>query len=517
MSKDINIHIKTKGADQTKQQLGGIGQSAKQVGNDTAKANQKAGGATDQTTEKLKKQGGTLVKLGGQVKTFIGAWLGLQGVMKLASMFTEKLERIQQLQKSIYEQSVSMMEVGQSLEFQTGTVGKAPFWAKQAGELTAAGGLKEGVAGQMLTSMDIAFAAQGGIKNAEVRNLGKELAPFVGTAGFSSNEVAKLFEFAGTAGVEPNVEAYRRFFGQLQAGYTSSKSTQGGEFLTGLQKGGTAYMSMGGSLTQAISAFSAAKAVMPTEALAATLLEQTARLSGGGYEKPRMNIEESLGVKWSDLSMDQRMDALLMYVKKIPENERAQTLAEAEFPLELTTQLGKMVSPEAMTAMETTRQAVTSADSVMVNAQSEAYMDSILGRSRTAAARRGLQKLGAGPAYARWQERLENARTAHEILVARGNDRLSIPDDIEPYIMAEEELVADMKAAGMEDVAEDLTDVIKKQRRAPNITMFQGYDPRRIGATFEAAYQGTIIQNQTIYTPRVGSDGRGPRVGRDFK
>ena len=159
MSKNINIHIKTPGAAQAKQQLDSIGKSSQRVGQQTTAGQKQAAAATEKTTGKLTGMGRILDTLKTQVMGFVGAFLGIQTVMKLINFLIEKLERIQQLQKSIYEKSLSFMEIGQALEFQTGTVGKQQYWAKQAIELQEAGALKPGVAGQMLTSLEIGRAS----------------------------------------------------------------------------------------------------------------------------------------------------------------------------------------------------------------------------------------------------------------------------------------------------------------------------------------------------------------------
>ena len=446
MTKDINIHVKTPGAAQAKQQLDGIGKASRQVGQKTTAGQKQAAAATEKTTGKLTGMGRVLDTLKTQVMGFLGAFLGIQAVMKVINFLIEKLERIQQLQKSIYEKSLSFMEIGQALEFQTGTVGKQQFWAKQAAELQEAGALKPGVAGQMFTSIDLALGEQGGIKNRSVRDLAKQLAPFAGTAQMGPEEVTKLFEFAGMAGVKPTIPAYKQYFAQLQAGYTASKSTDFGQFMLGLQKGGTAYMTQGGTLTEAISTFAGARSVMPNEALAATALEQIARLSGGGYEKPRKAIESALGVQWENLSMDQRTNALLQYIGDIPESRRGQVLAEEGFPQEITTSLGKMVSSEAQKTMIATRQKVAGATTVTVDAQTQAYLDSVLGKERRAEAQISLKQLKVAPKFADWQIRLKKAKAEHEILATQGEDSLVI-DSLEPYTMALDKMVQDITEA----------------------------------------------------------------------
>jgi len=536
MAKDINIHVKAKDTGRTRQQLDEVGRSAKDVGAKTAEGGKQAAAATEKTTQKLTGMGRILETLKGQVLAFVGAFLGLQFVMKIITTLIQKLERIQQLQREIYEKSLSFAEIGQALEFQTGTRGRQMDWAAKAAALQKAGGLASpAVAQQMLISMDIAFAAQGGIKSPQVMGIAGQLAPFVGTAGLGPAEVSQLFKFAGAAGIAPTTAAYKQYFAQLQAAYTASQSTNFGQFLSGAQKGVTAYITQGGTLTEGLSAYGGAVAVTANEALAATLVEQVARLSGGGYERPRQAIEKGLGVSWETLSMNERMDALLRYVGGIPESRRAQVLAAQGFPMELTTGIGKMITPGAMRTMAATRRVVEGAAVSNLDAQTQAYLKSLLGKAKAAEADRAADVIEAGPEFASWQERLKTAREQHEILVAKGEDRW-IRDKLEPYVMAIEYLQKDITAfePSTEEERlrkEDLLYRIKTSMEMPTglLTQFMGTGGQvgKLGykwlEEFEALQNPTagstgqpviINDNSVKYYPRVGVDdtGQGPRT-----
>jgi len=443
MPKDINIHLKTTGAELTKEQIEQIKKHVAQLGYETTVAGEK----TEKGTGKISAMGGALSTVKEQVLSWIGAWAGIAGVNRLLGFLQERLESINKAQKDTYDLTLKLASLGQRLEFQTGTRGAQDFWTQQAIAIQKAGALPTpDIAQQMLLSMDIAFAAQGGIKNEQIRNLAQQLAPFVGAAGLGPDEVSKIFEFAGTAQIAPTPEAYKQFFAQLQAGFTASKAVNFGSFMTGLQQGGTGYLAMGGTLTEAISTFSAARAVMANEALAATLVEQVSRLSSGGYEKPRQAIEKALGVKWEELPMDQRAAALLQHVKAIPERQRAQTLAEQGFPLELTTALGKMVSPEATRTLESTRQAVTGTSPAIIDSMSQAYLNSIPARARVGEAESSARKAARGPRYSDWQERLRKAQDKLDELLEQGKDRWYIPNNIEAEVIALEQMYSETTA-----------------------------------------------------------------------
>jgi len=539
--KDLNINVKMPGAEQAKQQAKGLANATKEVGEKTASGQRQAAGATKQSNDQLTGMGRVLGNLKSQVMSFVGGWLGLHAVIKLLDVMKSKLESIEQAQEKIYNNSLSLAEVGQGLEFQTGTVGQQQYWAKQALGVQQAGGLQNPEAAQqMLVSMDIAFAKQGGIKNQQIVELGKQLAPFFGTAGLSGEEIAKVFEFAGTAGIDPATEAYTNYFAKLQAGYTASKATNFGQFMTGLQKGGTSYMAMGGSLEEAISTFSGARSVMANEALAATLLEQTARLSSGAYEKPRKAIERARGVSWEDLTMDKRTAALLEYVESIEEGKRSEVLASQGFPVELTTQLGKMVSPEAKQTMAATRQQVAAANPESVRSQTNAFMKSMAAKKRQGDAERRMVDIEKAPEYASWREALETAKSRFDALEAEGEDKpwWLMSDATETQYLAFEELLKDVESLEKDAVTGEHKKRIEDMKAFIHLNMMglQG-SPKtsrilksvvhkrgklaskkvwELEADMVAQGPPVIINDHSInYYPRVGDDQRGPRFTRD--
>lgn len=445
MAKDINIHLKAHGAERTKQQLGGVAQASKQVGDKTAEGHKKGAGAVDKTTQKMTGMGRILGNLKSQVLGFVGAWLSIRSVKAVLDWFIAKLERISKIQEDIHTGSLNLLELGQALEFQTKTIGKQQEWAEFITKIQQAGGLAgPEIASGMLVAMDLAFKEQGGIKSQQVQELAAQLAPFIGAAGLGAEEVTKLFEFAGIANVKPTEVAYKEYFAKLWAGYTASKATDFGQYMMGLQKSATAYMAAGGTFEEAISTYAGARSVMSNEAVAATLLEQVTRLSTGAYERPRKAIEKNLGIRWEDLSMDERKEALLRHVLSTPQASRERILVEQGFPVELTGQISKIVSAEATRAMEETRKDVATARPEDVDALMDAYLRSSLGKERQVKADISLGQLKKMPEIAPWQRRIDKARADFDLLLHESNDRW-IRDSLEPYVMALEDMKKDIK------------------------------------------------------------------------
>jgi len=553
--KKINIHVGTPGADESARDLNKVGKAGKRVGNDMASGNKKAARSTGEANKELSNMDKNLSGMGKQVASFIGAWAGMQGVQAVLGEFEQRLERIATLQSQIYENSVKLGTVGQNLEIQGSTVGEQKEWTGKAIEIQKAGALKDiEIAKKMMVGMDITYGGQGGMKNPEILDLGKKIAPFVGAAEMSEGQVGQLFEFAGTAGIEPTEAAWMSYLAKLHKGYTSAKTDSVGDFLTGLQSSGTGFIGQGGSLDEAITMFAAARSVTQNESVASTLFEQATRFSSGGYEKPRKAVEESLGVKWEDLNMDQRMFALLKHIERIPESRRTQTMVEQGFEPGLASAVQKMVTPEAMSTTQSTRRLVRQATPKLIKGQMESYLGTDVGKERLLAAERNAMEVNEGPAFGAWQRRKKKAEMIFEANYSKGQDMKKVRDIYEPYYIAIDEMKVELdaiikelpkeskeykKALKLRHIGFDsvhgaleaidnqlsgripyMTGIVEKQsnRRGYEIEQQLGELKQAVDAkanTSNVTNVNTTYHQDTIYNPRVGPSDKGPRFSQD--
>ncbi len=532
MAKDINIHVKVDGAEETKRKVAEVAEGAKQSGEKMADGQKAAGEASEKTTEKLGGMGRILVSLKAQVLSFVGALLGIEGVQRVIGYVITQLERIQRLQADIYDKSLSLQQLGQSLAIQTGEPGAQQKWSEQILSLQAAGALESPAhAAQMLKSADVTFAEQGGIKNKSVMDILTALAPAFGAWQLSPDQIAKVFAFAGTAGVAPTVGAYKDYMAKLLAGFRAAKSNDTGAFLAGLQKGGTAYISQGGTLEEAISGYSAALSVMPNEQQAATLIEMVARVSSGGYPKPRAAMEKKFGVEWSALSMDQRMSTLLSYMSSLPESSRSQLMVEAGFDPTMASEVTKMVTPEAQRKLSASRLAVSQATPETIDAIIDAWLTSPAGKALTGEAERQKEAADLAPKLQSWQERLKDARAKFDIMLAEGTEDPYVWNKVEPFVLALDKMYTEAQAIdasrlSKEDAAKlaELTEGINVYRRmlrspvtgllTPETSAYK--TTQRMAGKLEALQQ-TVINNYVGVQnfPTVGRDATGepgPRV-----
>lgn len=553
---DINIHINTPGSGESKRELDKLARAAEDFGKKVASSGNESAESTDKSSKKLSAQSGILTTLKRQVLGLAGAWLGMQGVQKILSFIIEKLERVKKLQDEIHKRSLELAKVGQGMEIQAGTVGEQKEWTKKAIDLQKAGGLENSeIAKKMMVGMDITYSSQGGIENPEILDLGKKIAPFVGAAGMDGGQVGQLFEFAGTAGIEPTEKAWMSFLAKLHKGYTSAKTDSVGDFLTGLQGSGTGFIGQGGSLDEAISMFAAARSVTQNESVASTLFEQATRFSSGAYEKPRKAIEESLGVEWGDMNMDQRMFALLKHIERIPESSRTQTMVEQGFEPGLASAVQKMVTPEAMSTMRSTRQSVRQATPELISQQMKSYLESDLGMNYQIDADRDKMVVETAPKFAPWKRRIKEAQSEHDNRVSTATDDPQVWDGREPFIGAFKQMSEEITSAkkdipeessdykDLHDLQADIMSVVNRlemfqlvpviardsalQKKGVKFEQRLGdlLQPPEIRPsvenTGEVSGQGqTVINNfnyhqDTIYHPKVGRDSRGPRFSQE--
>jgi uncharacterized protein YoxC len=236
MAKDVNIKVKTEGAEQVQQDIVEIADSmdlmnsaAKKVGMDASKPIEdldeqlsgisdtadllgstmtETGDKVEQALDKPAKKAGILDRvIGGiysQATRMITGFLGLGAIVKLVDAIIAKFERIQQLQKEITEKTTAVSQVGQALEVATGTTGRQGFWTLQALETQRIGGLgSTEIAQSLMTQMNQAAAAHGGIRNARVMAAMQAIAPAFGAAGAGATDIEKIFASAAEAGITP--------------------------------------------------------------------------------------------------------------------------------------------------------------------------------------------------------------------------------------------------------------------------------------------------------------------------
>ena len=86
--KDINIHVKTPGANQAKQQLDSVGQSAKQVGNKTGRAAKKGAAGINKLSQSTNRAHGRFSKFFSSIKSWA---VGLVGITATIGAITKAI------------------------------------------------------------------------------------------------------------------------------------------------------------------------------------------------------------------------------------------------------------------------------------------------------------------------------------------------------------------------------------------------------------------------------------------
>jgi hypothetical protein len=396
MSKDeAQVKITTPGAPQAQTELKNTGEAAKQMGRDVSGASDHAAAKTEGIGKKAGETEKKIQSIGESAKNMIAGFLGLSAVTGVLDGWIERFEKMIDLREQFLDSSISALELGKSMSFQTGS-GTADEWAKKILHLQKeAGFANPRMVSELMTAMDVMLKDKGGVADKEVMQLVRDIAPDLAAMPFSASEVSSLIDFAQTANVAPTQDALRDYFAKIHKGYTESKSTDPSGFITGLQKGGTAYMSQGGSLEGAIANFAASRAVTSSEELAATLVEQASRLSGGGYEEPRKAIEQAYGVRFADTSIDQRYQMLIGYAASLPESQRMEFLTQAGINPELSSGLMKLATPGARKTFRSTSVSVSAANAAFVSDNTRRHRSGVLDDYYAIEAQGAFEKLDA--------------------------------------------------------------------------------------------------------------------------
>ena len=81
MAKEVNIHLKTKGAAQTKQQLESVGQSAKKTGNSANQGGKTGAEGIDKMSDAAAKGPGRFARLSSSIKSWVFGLVGISAVI----------------------------------------------------------------------------------------------------------------------------------------------------------------------------------------------------------------------------------------------------------------------------------------------------------------------------------------------------------------------------------------------------------------------------------------------------
>ena len=416
--KDINIHVKAQDTAETKRKVDETTSSVYDLWKAVGGGAKQSGDDTDKTSQKLSGMGRIVDNLKNQVTGMVLAWISFTGVSRILDFFNQRLERSLQLSKEFYDKVIQLQQVGQGLEFQTGTTGQQRQWGMKALELQKAGGLGDIATAQALMSgAQKVYGAQGGLQNANIWNILIGMAPAIGASQMGPEGINSLFQIAEQAKVPP--EKLNDLIAKIQAGAIAGRMTFQ-EFLgnTGTGAGFVNYLAGGGSLDKTISLYSAAGNVSANKRTGNSLLDLLTQISAGQNEEARKTVERFSGQSFKNLNMDQRADAVLNYINSLPEATRVQTLTKRGFPS--AADLSKLASPGAQQVFESAQKTVSETTAKNIQPIIDAYLKSTAVQEQRTKINIEKQKASMPMAEQLWQNRLTAAKGQYEILVQKG-------------------------------------------------------------------------------------------------
>jgi len=438
--KDINIHVRAEGIEQTKQQVEVVATTLY----DYYKA---MGDAGNQVEDSTKKASGGLLGMGrildnitNQVSGFVFGWLSMRGALKILDLFNQKLQKMLDLSKEFYDKTLQIQQVGQSLEFQTSTVGQQRQWGMKALDVQKAGGFADiATAKTLMDAVEVTYKDKGGIKNEQIFNFTKRLAPLTGAAGLNQEGISSLFRIAEQAKVPADINAWNTMVAKIIAGAAGGKMTFD-EFLanTGTGTGFTNYLTLGGSLDKAISLYAAAGNVSANKKTGNSLLDLVVQISTSQNKDAAKVIERFAGKPFKDIKLDEQADTVLKYLNSLDPSQRVKILTKNQFPSPA--DLSKLATPQAQQIIESTQKEIAAADVNNIEAVRKAYQKSEVYKEQAAKVDIEKQKAAMSPEEQAWQRRLTTAKGQFDILAQKSQDRLFIRDKLEPTVMAYEQI-----------------------------------------------------------------------------
>jgi hypothetical protein len=399
MSKDeAQVKITTPGAPQAQQALKDTGEAAKQMGRDVEHA---ARGGVEQTGSLKTKTDETKESLdiaSGSVSKMLGAFAGASAAIKAMEALNRQIEKSIELQRRAFEMSMTPLELGKGMSIQTGQ-GTEQEWAKKIIQLQIAGGFANAVtASEVMTAVDIGYSSIGGISSEEGYKFARDIAPDINALKLTADQASAVVKLAGTAGVKPELDAFRDYLAKIQAGYTKSESTDMGRFIAGLQTGGSMYIALGGSLEGAIANYTGTLSQTGgNEPRSATDLERMSRLAAGAFKESHQAIGEAYGVEMSNASLDQSLAMYINYAARIPENQRLQALMEIGIPQEVASTINTLATEKGRTAISGAYQSIAKTGKSKIVDQTERDKRSITTRKAKIEAKAALEQLETDP------------------------------------------------------------------------------------------------------------------------
>lgn len=269
MAKEFVQHVKITGDEEAIVKLRALGFQVEELGEGTQDAGKKGQNAGEQ--------------MAAGFTRWIAAAAGIGAIKRLLDQYLETLHETVRVQDELAGKATTLAGSGKTLARQLGV--DESTGASVLTSLRIAGGLDAGAASALGIALDIGFSDLGGLLAGQNLQTGKDLAAFMGAAGFVGDEGAKLVEVLKAAGQLGSPEAAKQATAQIAAAARASKASSIGAFSGQLARGAIPFLQAGVPLEDVLELAGQFRQVEVNEQLAATGMEQFYALAVSGVSK----------------------------------------------------------------------------------------------------------------------------------------------------------------------------------------------------------------------------------------
>jgi len=304
MPHEVNIHIKTPGADKAKQDI-----------DEVTRATKKSGDATSQAGTQARQASGKMKLLGSAVNQLKSYLVGLAGISGLLAFFKSWLEHIKEIteaQDKLVESTKGLDQAAKSLASQANVMGVPG--GMEAARQQVATILESGVLGSweqaeaVAVAAHSAFGTSGQLLTPEQLDIAGVVAGFAQRKDVSDRGIDDLFKVLDALGATGSAEAAQHRISQLSTVQQASKIKDFELFISSAIKSIVPAIKYGATPEMAMAQFASALDVSASGDLAAQKTEQAAAL----MQNPKI-VEAVSGaadisaVAFRDLPYDQRI------------------------------------------------------------------------------------------------------------------------------------------------------------------------------------------------------------------
>lgn len=419
MSKEVNIHIKAKDADETKRKIQEVGQATESAGRQV----EKGGESAEKTASKMNTLGSAVSSLKG----WLTGLISIHGLFAFFERWLELLRNIGEAQQKVVESTKSLNDAAKSYAGQVnilGTEGGIDKAKQQILDIQAAGNITDfKLAEAVAISTHSAYGTTGELLAGDNLDIAKTVGGLAQRRNLSAGGTDNLLKLLAGMGVKTQTEAQLRIQ-QLLTVQQQSKIKNFEEFLKGGTSSIMGAMAFGSTPEMAMAQFASAMDVEITSALGSSKTKQiNAMLLKPSVAKEVGKLAGLSAEQFSDLPQDQKLQLFGQWVSAYGGTGAGQKYMMEKGGLS-PTELGvaKTLQEKQGERIQFFHGLAGGATAAQFQSEEIGYRKSVLGRQEEIRSQASREGATASDAEVIGQELLDQAQTRVEKLTSQGKE-----------------------------------------------------------------------------------------------